>query len=129
MHTFKSIPASAFTKTALCFVFVCLCTQAQAACSYSDFNEAFGITLNVPLRVTEGSTCAIRSKYPQFIGSINVTRKASHGIAGKNADGGAYQPNPNFKGTDRFSYTITSNSNWTGGAGKVTTVNVDVKVE
>jgi hypothetical protein len=130
MLTLKKIAIFTFTKTALFLVIFCLNTEANAACSYpADINGGYGITMNIPLRVTEGSTCAIRSSYPQFIGAINVTRKAAHGIAGKNADGGAYQPNPNFKGKDRFSYTVTSNSNWIGGAGKVTTINVDVTVD
>lgn len=130
MLTLKEITAFIFSKTALALIILCFNTKANAACSHpADINEAFGMTMDIPLRVTNGSTCAIRSNYPEFIGSINVTKKAAHGIAGKNADGGAYQPNPNFKGKDRFTYTITSNSNWIEGAGKVTTINVDVTVD
>ena len=116
----------------LAIVVVSVSTQATAACKFlvGGVPWAWGTNTTSILRITDHSTCTSRNFYPENIESIKITRKPTHGLAGKAEVAGiAYQPNKDYKGPDRFSYAITSNANCICGRGKVATIDVEVQVE
>ena len=105
-------------------------SNAFAVCTHPPIPLAYGSAMNSEWRITDGSSCGSTSNHPEWIGDIVIAAKPSHGVAGRaGKDGVAYQPAPGFKGTDRFVYVVTSNSNWRGGAGQRATVNVTVVSE
>jgi hypothetical protein len=87
----------------------------------------FGSSISSTWRITEGSSCGSTSNHPDHIARIEIEARPKNGIAGKSGPSVvAYKPNPGFKGSDSFSYAITSNANYRGGAGMVAHVTVYV---
>ena len=81
--------------------------------------------------VTDGrSICTSVHTYPENIQKIEITDKPRHGVAGTSGPFGiAYKPQPGFQGSDSFSYAVTSNANYKGGAGHVARITVLVTVQ
>jgi hypothetical protein len=104
--------------------------SAYARCHHYPIHWRYGASTSTIWRTTEGSECASTSLHPNDVGAIVIVSKPHHGIAGKDGPFGvAYKPNWGFRGSDSFVYTITSNSNFSKGAGLVARVAVLVMVE
>jgi hypothetical protein len=104
--------------------------MASAKCAHPPIPWKFGGSISSSWRSTDGSVCVSTSNHPNHIASIEITSKPSNGVAGKNGPFGvAYKPNPGFRGSDAFSYAVTSNAQYRKGAGMVAHVTVYVSVE
>jgi hypothetical protein len=102
-------------------------TQAFARCEHPRIPWTFGKTISSTWRLTDGSVCSSTNTKPEHVEKIEIESKATNGIAGKAGPFAvAYKPNPGFKGTDVFTYAITSNANYRKGPGWVARVTVYV---
>jgi hypothetical protein len=102
---------------------------ALAGCEHPPIPWSFGRTTSSTWR-TDGSICSSTNNHPENIDKIEIESRAQNGIAGKSGPFVvAYKPNPGFKGTDVFSYAVTSNANYRKGPGWVARVTVHVIVK
>jgi hypothetical protein len=93
---------------------------ASAGCEHPPMPWQFGETFSSTWHITGGSSCKTTSRHPEVIAAIEITARPRNGIAGKDGlFGVAYKPNEGFKGSDTFSYAVTSNASHHGGAGRV----------
>jgi hypothetical protein len=113
----------------LAFILILLLvpTLAEARCTHPGIPWVFGSKTSSTGWITEGSVCTSTNFHPENIGSIEIVSKPRNGIAGKSGlFGVAYKPNPGFKGSDAFTYAVTSNAHYRRGAGLVAYITVYV---
>ncbi len=102
-------------------------TFVEAKCTHPRVAWTYNRTVHSTWRVTDGTPCKMTNKNPQNIQKIEIERKPSHGIAGKDGPFGvAYKVNNGFKGEDSFVIGVTSNENYRKGAGWVARIVVRV---
>jgi hypothetical protein len=100
---------------------------ASASCNTHRVPWAFDQTISSTWHTTSGSVCLTVNNHPDNIDAVEIDSKPNHGTAGKSGRFGvAYRPNPGFKGSDSFSYAVTSNGNYRRGSGLVAHVMVNV---
>jgi hypothetical protein len=89
----------------------------------------YGDSFSFTWYVAAGGVCTSTNRHPENISRIEITAQPSHGIAGKNGISGiAYRPIPGYRGSDAFTYTVTSKAE-SRFQGQIATVNVFVIVE
>jgi hypothetical protein len=121
---------STLQRSILALAVLAIPSIAAAKCTKPPMPWKFGGSLSSTWRTTEDSVCQTTSNHPENIASIEIDAKPKNGIAGKNGPYGvAYKPNPGFRGSDVFSYSVTSNANYRRGAGLVARVTVYVIAE
>jgi hypothetical protein len=126
MIDLKRIPAIA---TFVAFQMVCV-TNAYAACKKDPVLWEFGQAIDTIWITDTSSVCTSIHWYPENIEKIQIIAKPKHGVAGTNGPFGvAYKPQSGFHGSDKFSYSVTSNKNYKGGAGRIARITVLVTVQ
>jgi hypothetical protein len=121
---------STLPRIVLTLAVLAIPTIAAAKCSHPPTPWKFGGSLSSTWRTTEDSVCLSTSNHPENIATIEIEAKPKNGVAGKNGPYGiAYKPNPGFRGSDSFSYAVTSNAHYRLGVGHVARVTIYVIAE
>ena len=105
--------------SAIAVLLVALPAVAQGNC-HERVHWTFGRSTTSTWHVSGGAACSMTNTRPQHIAKIDIDSNAKNGVVGKSGPFGVvYKPNFGFKGSDSFSFSITSNESYDKGAGYV----------
>jgi len=101
----------------------------ENSCQHPPMPWRYGSSFSSTWYVAAGGVCTSTNTHPNNISRIQITAQPSHGVAGKNGIFGiAYRPTPGYRGSDAFTYTVTSKVE-SRFQGQIATLNVFVIVE
>ena len=108
-------------------VLMALSGEAMARCGHQRIPWTFGRLTSSTWHIRDGGTCTSASNHPENIARIDIDSRPSHGVAGPSgASAVSYRPNDGFKGSDVFTYAVTSNAHYRKGPGWIARVRVYV---